>query len=175
VRDWHLAALPQLRQRVPGSDRARLGALRLGASLARVVPGSMVRRRVTAALQRQAFADVPAAQLFGAPLGSLDGTLDRVLFTVSHDAPQGVVRRIEAGDVARRMVFAQLHERLDFMAYYLKFRFAFPGAANELIERAEALQRERLAALLAGKKAYAVLHPYPVPLDTLCRAVTPLL
>jgi hypothetical protein len=73
------------------------------------------------------------------------------------------------------MVFSLQHERLDFMSYYLKFRFAFPAASNALIEQAEALQRERLVQVLMGKEAYAVYHPYPVPIQKLFEAIRPLL
>ena len=64
---------------------------------------------------------------------------------------------------------------LALMAYYLMFRFAFPEMRNEFIEQAEERQRELLSRVLAGKEAYAVYHPYPVPIPALFRAVEPLI
>jgi hypothetical protein len=59
------------------------------------------------------------------------------------------------------------------MSYYLQFRFAFPEATNDLIEHAGAIQAERLAQVLDGKEAYAVYHPYPVPIQKLYDAICP--
>jgi hypothetical protein len=72
------------------------------------------------------------------------------------------------------MVFSLQYERLGFMAYYMMFRFVFPELANPLIERAEELQREALTRVLAGKDAYAVYHPYPLPIPALFDAISPL-
>ena len=58
------------------------------------------------------------------------------------------------------------------MSYYLKFRFAFPAAANDLIEGAETLERERLTRVLAGKDTFSLSHPYPVSLDALFQVVS---
>ncbi|MGH3032478.1 MAG: hypothetical protein ACRDNE_17280, partial [Gaiellaceae bacterium] len=74
-------------------------------------------------------------------------------------------------DVARRMVFSHQHERLDFLSYYLKFRFAFPNRINPIIEEAEHLERESLERVLAGKACYAVHHPYPVSIPALFDAM----
>jgi hypothetical protein len=63
------------------------------------------------------------------------------------------------------------HEWLDFLSYYGKFRFAFPEARNELIERTEVLQRDLLGRVLAGKESYVVSHPYPVRVPALFDAI----
>ena len=73
------------------------------------------------------------------------------------------------------MVFSLEDERDEFMAYYLKFRFAFPEKNNELIDNAESIQREILQKVLAGKKTYAVYHPYPVSIPALYDAINPVL
>jgi len=61
------------------------------------------------------------------------------------------------------------------MAYYLKFRFAFPEASNALIDNAEAIQRDILGKVLAGKQAFSVGHPYPVSIPALYEAIKPVL
>ena len=108
-------------------------------------------------------------------MGPLAADLDKVLFVASHDSPDVIVAPIDPGEVAQRMVFSLQAERLDFMAYYLKFRFAFPEARNELIEQAEERQRALLVKMMAGKDTYALYHPYPVSIPFLYDAVLPYL
>jgi hypothetical protein len=172
---WHFDDVPQYRRRVSLRDRVRLRAIESARLLSRVVPNSKLVRRVRAILKRQAFVDLHPEDLFSRQLGTLAGNVDKVLFAVSHDTPDVLVQAVDPEEVARRMVFSLQHERLDFMSYYLKFRFAFPAAANELIERAETLEREGLTRALAGKDTFCVSHPYPVSLDALFQAVSPLL
>jgi hypothetical protein len=181
VWDWHLQDLPQYRALVGRGDRARLQAIKMVQSVDRALPrvagnNSLPARalgRVMPVLKRQLFVDMHPRTLFGAGFRTLAGTLQKVLFVVSHETPDVTVEPIDPQEIARRMVFSLQHERLDFMAYYLKFRFAFPEAANDLIERAEEIQRTALARVLAGKEAYAVYHPYPVPIPALFDAIRP--
>jgi hypothetical protein len=173
--NWHLEYVPQYRRLVRLRDRLRLRALQLASLLSRAVPRAPVVRRVTSILKRQSFVDLHPEELFGGRLGTLAGDLEKVFFAVSHDAPDVSVQPVDPQEVARRMVFSLQHERLDLMSYYLKFRFAFPEASNDLIDRAERLQREGLARVLAGKDTFSVHHPYPVSLDALFQAVSPLL
>jgi hypothetical protein len=173
--NWHLEYVPQYRRLVRLKDRLRLRALQLASLLSRAVPRAPVVRRVTSILKRQSFVDLHPEELFGRRLGTLAGDLGKVFFAVSHDAPDVSVQPVDPQEVARRMVFSLQHERLDLMSYYLKFRFAFPEASNDLIDRAERLQREGLARVLAGKDTFSVHHPYPVSLDALFQAVSPLL
>ena len=183
VWDWHLQYLPQYRALVGPGDRARLWAIRLAQSLEGAMPNGAGKeffpvkamRRMMPVLKRQSFVDIHPQKLFGKGFDTLAGVLDKIFFVVSHETPDVIVQPMDAGEIARRMVFSLQHERLDFMAYYLKFRFAFPGVSNELIERAEELQRQRLAQVLAGKTAYAVYHPYPAPIPALFDAISALL
>jgi hypothetical protein len=98
-----------------------------------------------------------------------------VFFLVSHEAPEVTVEPVDPHDVARRMLFSLRYERLDLVSAYLKFRFAFPGASNEVIERADELERDALPQVLADKEAYAVHHPFPAPIPALFDAIAPLL
>jgi len=183
VWDWHLQDLPQYRALVARGDRARLRTIKLVQSVDRAMPQGVrhtfvlarVMSRMTPVLKQQLYVDIHPKRLFGSRFGTLSGTFDRLFFVVSHELPDVTVQPIDPQEVARRMVFSLQHERLAFMAYYLKFRFAFPDAANPLIEHAEELQRDRLARVLAGKDAYAVYHPYPVPIPSLFDAISPFL
>ncbi len=91
------------------------------------------------------------------------------------DALPREVEPVDPVAVARQMVFSLQHERSDLLEYYLKFLFAFPDAANPLIEEAEEIQRDILVRVLAGKPAHAVYHPYPVSIPRLYEAMSPYL
>jgi hypothetical protein len=118
---------------------------------------------------------MPPERLFNAAEVRLSSRVDCLFFVASHELPDVTVRPIDPQQVARRMAFSLQYERLDFMSYYLKYRFAFPERRNELIERAGQLERELLIQALAGKEAYEVYHPYPVPIPAMFDAISPLI
>jgi hypothetical protein len=176
---WHLRQLPQYEALVTRGARRRLRAIELvlGAERAvrRVRAGrrpSHVLTRLTPLLSSQHFVDVEPERLFGA-LGEQSAPFDRLFFLVSSDAPEIAVEPVDPLEVAKRMVFSLQHERLNFMAAYLKYRFAFPAAANPLVEQVEELERAALARAFAGKPAFVVHHPYPCSLDALFEAMSP--
>jgi hypothetical protein len=176
---WHLRQLPQYEALVSRADRTRLRAIELflGAerALRRVRPGrgpAGAVTRLAPLLNRQQFVDFEPARLFGR-VGAQSAAFDRLFFLVSSDSPEITVEPVDPLDVGERMVFSLQHERLDFMAAYLKYRFAFPAAANPFIEQLEEIQRKALARAFAGKPAFVVHHPYPCSLDGLFEAMSP--
>jgi hypothetical protein len=177
--DWQLRQLPEYQALIARGDRARLRALELllppGRALQRIGHGrhapARAFRRLEPLVRSQLHVDVEPELLFG-PLGELSAAFDRLFFLVSRDTPGMEVAPIDPLEVAERMVFSLQHERLDFMAYYLKSRFAFPDAASPVVERAEELQREALSQALSGKRAYVVHHPYPFSLAALYEAMS---
>jgi hypothetical protein len=176
---WHLRQLPQYEALVSGADRTRLRAIELflGAerALRRVRPGRGpvgAVTRLAPLLNRQLYVDIEPERLFGS-VGAQSAAFDRLFFLVSSDAPEIAVEPVDPLDVGERMVFSLQHERLDFTAAYLKYRFAFPAAANPFIEQLEEIQRKALAQGLAGKPAFVVHHPYPCSLDALFEAMSP--
>lgn len=179
--DWHLAQLPEVRRTLGASDRLKLAAIPALGRAERAMPG-VVRRsapgrllhRAMPVLEGQLHVDLPPDRLFG-ELGSLSERLDHVLFVVAAAGPDITVGPIAPEEVARRMVFSLLHERLDLAALYQQARFAFPGLVNRHLEAAEAIQRERLLKILADRPAHVVTHPYPVDLEALLDAVRPVL
>jgi hypothetical protein len=176
---WHLRQLPQYEALVSSADRTRLRAIELvlGAerALRRVRPGrgpAGVMTRLAPLLLRQLFVDVEPARLFGR-VGAQSAAFDRLFFLVSSDSPEIAVEPVDPLEVGERMVFSLQHERLDLMAAYLKYRFAFPAAANPFFEQLEEIQRRALAEAFAGKPAFVVHHPYPCSLDALFEAMSP--
>jgi hypothetical protein len=176
--DWHLRQLPRYEALIGRSSRARLRGIRLLLSSERAMrplgSGTILHdlSRLAPILKRQLFVDVDPELLFGR-LETQSARFDRLFLLVSRDAPDITVEPVDPTEVAERMVFSLQHERLDFMAAYLKFRFAFPKAASSFIEQAEDLQRSALRQAFARKPCFAVHHPYPFSLDALFDAMSP--
>ncbi len=177
--DWHLQTMPQYWPLVKPRDRLRLRTLRLVTQSADRMAGdsdsSMAKlmRRATPLLKHQLNVQLPPHKLFGQVAEPMVGSLDKIFFVASHEQPEIKVEPIDPGEIGRRMVFSLQEERLEFMSYYFKFRFAFPTVRNELIEAVEERQRELLTRQLAGKAAYVVYHPYPVFIPQLFDAMSP--
>ncbi|MEJ2264411.1 MAG: hypothetical protein P8X95_13275 [Anaerolineales bacterium] len=182
--DWHLQEMPVYRSKVGRGDQARLHALGLilktvdGSTRSSMAKGSApvnLMRRVTPILRRQLYVHFPPEQLFGKEYCTLEGTPDVIFFLASHDSDEIVVETVESEEIANRMVFSLQHERADFLSYYSRFRFAFPSASSILIDQVGSLEKELLSSVLAGKKSYAVYHPYPVAIPSLYTATNSLL
>ena len=176
---WHLKQLPQYEALVGRADRMRLRAIEVFLGSERALRPVRVGKRPSRALTRlapllgrQHFVDLEPERLFG-PVGTQSADFDRLFFLVSADEPDVTVEPVDPLEVGERMVFSLLHERLDFLAAYLKYRFAFPAAANPFLEQLEEIQRQALARAFAGKPAYVVHHPYPCSLASLYEAMSP--
>jgi hypothetical protein len=176
---WHLRQLPQYEALVGRADRTRLRAIELFLGSERALRRASAGRwrshalaRLAPLFSRQLFVDMEPERLFG-QVGEQSAPFDRLFFLVSSDAADIAVEPVDPLDVGKRMGFSLQHERLDFMAGYLKYRFAFPAAANPFIEQVEELERSALARALAGKPAFVVHHPYPCSLELLFEAMSP--
>jgi hypothetical protein len=176
---WHLRQLPQYEALVGRADRARLRAIELvlgsEQAMRRVRAGTRPSRaltRLAPLLGRQHFVDLEPERLFGSA-GAQSAAFDRLFFLMSAEAPDIAVEPVDPQDVAQRMAFSLQHERLEFLAAYLRYRFAFPAAANPFLERVEEIERAALARAFAGKPAFVVHHPYPCSLESLYDAMSP--
>ncbi len=181
VWDWHLHDLPQCRERIGRKEQMRLRLLKLmahsteRAGRPQLGAPTQLMRRLTPLIKQQLHVDIAPQRLFNQPVGALDVRLDKVLFVASHDSPEVRVDAMDPQEIAQRMLFSLQTERLDFMAAYYKYRFAFPDACNPLIEQAEERQAALLTRALAHKTAYALYHPYPVSIPSLYDAFLPYL
>jgi hypothetical protein len=181
VWEWHVPDLPEYRERIPRGDRSRWAAIKAAQGLERALPDRVGRAgggklaRVLPLLERQLYVHVPPKDLFGPDVCDPSGPLDKVLLLMSHESDTVRVEPVAAKEVAERMVFSLAHERLRFLAYYNKFRFAFPEAANPLIEDVEERERSALTRAVGDKDAYAVYHPFPAPIPALFDSIRPLL
>ena len=72
------------------------------------------------------------------------------------------------------MEFSLAYERLDFMGYYHKFRFAFPDRASPLVENAARIERERLKTVLGSPRSRSLIRirsrcPLYAAMEPVCR------
>lgn len=179
---WHLQQMPYYRSMIGKSDLARLWVLNICVkSMELFEPSAIGRRsgllkltrRIKVLLKQQMHVDLPPEKLFGKMVGAIKGSPDKVFFVASRDEPHVTVEPIPPQEIVKRMVFSLQEERMTFMSYYLRFRFAFPDLSNPLIDRAEEIQRQILTKVMADKETYAVYHPYPFSIPELFEVIRP--
>ena len=179
---WHLQEMPGYKAMVNRKDLLRLQALDLFAKILEKLLSTSSRlsgrylqilKRSTALIKRQLYVQVPPDKLFRHKVDQKDVRPEKIFFVVSHDKPELTVQRINSTEVAERIVFSLQEERMDFMSYYFKYRFAFPACSNSLIDQAEEIQRRLVLKALAGKEAYAIYHPYPFSIPSLFDTIRP--
>jgi hypothetical protein len=181
---WHLQEMPGFKAMVNRKDLIRLQALDLFAKILQQLastfsglPGRyrQILKRAIALIKRQLYVQLPPDKLFGQRAAQKDVQPEKILFVVSHDQPELTVKKVNSKEVAERIVFSLQEERMDFMSYYFKYRFAFPACSNSLIDQAEEIQRKLILKTLAGKEAYAIYHPYPFSISSLFDTIRPYL
>ncbi|MBA2455980.1 MAG: hypothetical protein H0V48_05525 [Nocardioidaceae bacterium] len=180
---WHVRQLPDLLSRLPRSTRLRLAALpaaaRLASALSRQLPtGSLpssVLRRAAPVIGRQAYVQVPPAELFGTGSIAPRGTLDALLLLVTHDREDVSVHTVAGGEVGQRMLASLEEERAPFMACYREFRFGFPALRSETVESAPARERELMDRTFGDRLAHVVRHPYPISFQRLVEPISEIL
>jgi hypothetical protein len=173
---WQLAQRPDLLASRTAAERRRL---RTWSTVSRVADGVADRswkgsglvRRVAPALGRQAYLQVPPADLFGADGMVSSAALDAVVLVLSHEAPETVVHPVEPGEIARRMAASLAEERAPLMVHYRQFRYAFPDRSSPLLEKAGEIESRLLAERLDHVPSAKVTHPHPCDVHVLGRAV----
>jgi hypothetical protein len=169
VWEWHLAQLPRLRAAAGSGATARLRALRAAADAGTAVARRRDGRgragglatRASALIRGQLHVDAAPERLFGEDALALEASFDRLFLVTSADEPEIVVEPVDPLEVAARMAASLRYERAPLLALYEKFRFAFPGARNAVLESAAEREQELLGRVFAGKPAWEVRHPYP--------------
>lgn len=173
---WQLEQQPDLLAARPVQDRRRLSTWRALSGLARAggsasLPGAGLVRRGVPLIERQAYLQVPPAELFGADRVALRGTLDAVVLTMSHEAPATVTRAAGSTEISERMKASLAEERAPFLAHYRQFQYAVPGAACAAVDEAPAREARLLSALFDDRPASVVAHAYPCAIAELGEAV----
>jgi hypothetical protein len=174
--------MPRYKAMLKPRDLRRLRALNWFAKTLKRLESSPLKRRAsylqalkrfTALVQRQLYVQLPPEKLFGQKADKTDISPEKIFFVVSHDQPDVKVQPIDAQQLAERMVFSLQEERMEFLSYYFKYRFAFPGCSNPLIDQAEEIQRKLVLRAVANKEAYAIYHPYPFSISSLFDTIRP--
>jgi hypothetical protein len=172
---WHLDQLAETRRRLPAGDRAKLLGLRM-AHAALGAAGKVARpaRRARSMVGAQRHVDAPPHRIFdAAAIATGPIQIDTVVLVGSTDAERITVSEVDPVQVADRMVHSLAYERRELIARVYEARFGQPGRRLELLDRAEELERTGLRAMLGGRRALALTHPYPVEIDALHRALAP--
>ena len=160
VWDWHLPDLPEYRARLTRGDRARMRAL-----LAFQSTGEQVRRarslggagrllsRLVPLVERQRYASVRPETLFGPESCALSGTLDKLVFVVSHESPDVFAEEVDPLEVADRMAFSQQYERLNLASHLPGIPVRVPARPErQRLERAHEVERRLLTeAVVQGR------------------------
>ena len=174
---WHLDQLPEVLRTRPRADRWRLAGWRAAAMVARAagsrgrLPGAEVLRRGSPLLDRQAYVQVPPAELFGEDAMLPTARLDAVVLLLSHELDAITVSPAGPREVSGRMAASLAEERAPFLEHYRQFRYAFPELSSPLVETAPDREARLLGALFDGRAAARVAHPYPCDLAELGAAV----
>jgi hypothetical protein len=179
---WHLQEMPHYKTMVNPKDLRRLQALNLVAKILKQLETTPLKRRtrylqilkrLTALVQRQLYIQLPPEKLFGQKAEKTDANPEKIFFVVSHDQTDVTVQPIDSQELGERMVFSLQEERMEFLSYYFKYRFAFPECSNPLIDQVEEIQRRLIRRAVANKEAYAIYHPYPFSIPSLFDTLRP--
>jgi hypothetical protein len=169
IRGWMLEYLPALRQRLSVQDRwrSRVGS-RVGALLSRSsgLSAAGPAEGLTGLLQPAAGlvsrVSITPTQLTSAgERPSPAAPLDRVFLILTSTASEISVRPASAAEVASRLADCAQYERRSLFSLYSRFRFAFPGRANSLIQEARERERDMLCEALQDKDVFQVEAPFP--------------
>ena len=173
---WHFDQLPDLLRSRSRRERWRLSAWKRISRMAMTVsrsplPGTGLVRRASPVLSRQAYLQIPPADLFGPEAVTLRGQLDAVVLVVSHESPETVAQPVAAAEVSGRMAASLADERATFMTHYRHFQYAYPELTNDVVDAAETVESRLLATFLDHRPTAKVLHPHPCDIGLLGRTV----
>lgn len=173
---WHLRQMSSLLAARPPRERVRLSAWQSAAeafdkAAGGTWPGVALVRKGAPLVARQAYLQVPPAELFGADAMKLRGRCDAVVLVLIHDSDQIVVADAGPAEISGRMAASLIEERAAFLAHYHQFCYAFPKRTSAAVSAAETVERELLRSLLDHRPGAKVLHPYPCDIRALGRTV----
>ena len=176
IQDWHLDQLPALRSRIGLRARARLATAGtvtgIGDAIARAPVGGVARvGRLAGRVAGRRHVDIHPVRLFGREAVASRAPLDRLILLETWPDDEIHVEPIDPLAVADRLALAHVHHRRELIALYWQARFAFPDQTSNMLERIEAVERERLRALFAERPAHRLSHPHRVSTAGLADAV----
>lgn len=181
VWDWQFPYVADLLPKISTSRRVLFAAVHridavhrwLGRSrLGKAAPVELLGEGLPSARRQLRIREQPST-LFGVEPGQGPTSLDRLILAMGNDDPAIAVEPLDPKQIARRMPFSNLYEYSKLIDYVHAYRFAFPDRPNPFFDGLADRVGASLEAAVAGKPAHRVVHPYPVALDELFRAVAP--
>ena len=181
--DWNFDQIPALLPPLHPSQRLLLGVVRgLVAVREAHHRGRRSRTMVTRALDALIEPLREKLRIWALPARLFEGRIwpgrapvDTVVLSVSDGGPGVSVETCDPAEVAERMRSSNECERMTLLRNYRAFRFAFPRRHNDLLDALDERQGALLRSALAGKDAYVVRHPYPVPFEAMYEKLSPLI
>lgn len=179
--DWQFRYLPQYWARIAPADRRRIQIARVFQRLLTALPGAAsgtslpfrLLRHLAGQAAHVARAATAPQQLFGSHVWQGPATLDRLfLASVTHAAT--AISPLDPTDIARRMIASLAYERHELWATLQRYQFAFPGRGPDVLANVSEAELQLLSQAFAGRPAYEISHPYPVPLQELYTTAAPL-
>jgi hypothetical protein len=182
VRHWMIDLIPGLRDRLKVGERLRGRAAGFAGSL--LATGAS--GRVPVLRQAKGLAglggriSVTPSQLFGDNEGehsrwgmSPSAPLDRLFLLMTTGEERITVQPADTREAARRLADCAAYERRAFLGLYQRFKYAFPGRRNQLVEEAGDRETELLTKALDSKQVFAVHVPFPFNPRALHEAIGP--
>lgn len=119
------------------------------------------------AFRRQLNIKVEPKEIFKTKILNEKVSLDNIILIMSHQSEEIKVESCDINEVIGRMINSQNYEIASFIEHYMTFKYAFPDHKNALLENLNTINESLLKESFNGKRAFKVLHPYPVSFDKL--------
>src|SRR3989442_4342590 len=182
VRNWMIDLIPGLQDRLKGMELLRARAAGLATSVLRVE--ALTRAPLTTEAKGLAElagrVSVTPSHLLGT---NTDGgsrwqatpsaPLECLFLLVTSGEDRIAVREADVPEGASRLADLRGNERRAFFGLYQRFRYAYPGRRNRLIEEAREAESRTLAKALESKRVFVVEAPFPFDPSALYRAIQP--
>ncbi len=182
VRNWMIDLVPGLRDRLTSTDlwRARAAGLLTSVLQTEALSRAPLTTGVKGLAELAGRVSVTPSQLLGKNndggsqwRSSPAAPLENLFLLVTSGEHRIAVREAHIDEVAGRLADCAEYERRAFFGLYRRFKYAFPGRPNRLIEEARETESRMLVKALASKRVFVVETPFPFDPSALYRAIQP--
>jgi len=182
VRNWMIGLIPGLRERLKGTEllRARAAGLVTSVLQAEALSRAPLTTGVKSLAELAGRVSVTPSQLLGKDgdggsqwRSSSSAPLESLFLLVTCGEDRIAVREADIDEISSRLADCAAYERRAFFGLYQRFKYAFPGRPNRLIEEAREAESRTLAKALASKRVFVVEAPFPFDPAALYRAIQP--
>ena len=182
VRNWMIGLIPGLRERLKGTEllRARAAGLVTSVLQTEALSRAPLTTGVKSLAELAGRVSVTPSQLLGKDgdggsqwRSSSSAPLESLFLLVTCGEDRIAVREADIDEISSRLADCAAYERRAFFGLYQRFKYAFPGRPNRLIEEAREAESRTLAKALASKRVFVVEAPFPFDPAALYRAIQP--